>query len=129
VGRAGYHIWNNTSKNDKKEKTCLLVDKAIPDDSNVKTKETEKLNKYKDLEIKVSRSWKVRAKTLPVITAALATNKEVLDQNLQLLPGNLLTTELQKITLMSTAHIIRDGVNCFDLLLRFGFSRRPPPNN
>jgi hypothetical protein len=61
---------------------------------------------YKDLEIKVSRSWRVRAKTLPVITAALATIKGELDQNLQLLPGNLLAIELQKITLMSTAHII-----------------------
>jgi len=28
------------------------------------------------------------------------------DQNLQLLPGHLLVTELQKITLMNTTHII-----------------------
>ena len=32
---------------DKKEKTCLLIDIAIPDDSNANTKETEKLSKYK----------------------------------------------------------------------------------
>jgi hypothetical protein len=32
-----------------------LIDIAIPDDSNFNTKETEKLNKYKDLEIEVSR--------------------------------------------------------------------------
>jgi len=38
-----------------KEKTHLLIDIAIPDDSNVNTKETEKLNKYKGLEDKVSR--------------------------------------------------------------------------
>jgi len=45
---------------------------------------------------------------LPVITAALATIKEGLDQNHQMLPGNPLARELQKITLMSTAHIIRE---------------------
>jgi len=95
-------------QHDKNKKTCLLINTAIPDDSNVQTKETEKLSKYKDLEIKVSRSWKVRAKTLPVIIAALATIKEVLDQNLQLLQSNPLAIELQKITLMSTAHIIRE---------------------
>jgi hypothetical protein len=61
---------------------------------------------YKHLENKVSRSWKVRAKTLPVTTAALATIKEGLYQNLQLLPGHLLAIPLQKITLISTAHFI-----------------------
>jgi len=33
---------------DKIEKTCLLIDMAVPDDSNNDTKETEKLSKYKD---------------------------------------------------------------------------------
>jgi hypothetical protein len=63
---------------------------------------------YKDLEIKMSRSWKVRAKTWPVINAALAKIKEGSDQNLQLLPGNPLAVELQKINLMSSAHIIHE---------------------
>jgi hypothetical protein len=30
---------------DEKKKTCLMIDRAIPDDSNVKTKETEKVSK------------------------------------------------------------------------------------
>ena len=52
----------------KKEKTCLLIDIAIADDSNVSTKETEKLSKYNDLEIEVGRMWKVRSKVVPVTT-------------------------------------------------------------
>jgi hypothetical protein len=47
---------------DKKEKTRLLFDTLIPDVSNINTKETEKLSTYKDLEIKLSRMWKVRTK-------------------------------------------------------------------
>jgi hypothetical protein len=35
----------------RKEKNCLLIDIDIPDYSNLNTKETEKLSKYKDLEI------------------------------------------------------------------------------
>jgi hypothetical protein len=35
----------DTVTHDTKEKTCLLINIAISDDSNVNTKETEKLNK------------------------------------------------------------------------------------
>jgi hypothetical protein len=77
---------------DKKEMTCLLIDRATPDYSNVNTKQTAKLSKYKDLETEVSRMWKVRTKIVPVIRGALGTIK-----NLQLLPGLLSAIQLQKI--------------------------------
>jgi hypothetical protein len=49
---------NNNNNND--------FNVVTPDGSNVNTKETEKLSKYKDLEIEVSRMWKVRTKVVPV---------------------------------------------------------------
>ena len=90
---------------DKKkiEKTCLLIYIAIPDNSNINTKETKKLTKYRDLEIEVSRVWRLRTKIVPVITDELATIKK---QNLQLLPGQPVAIGLQKPTLMSMVHII-----------------------
>jgi len=51
--------------------------------------------------------WNVRTKIVPVIIVALGTIKKGSDQNLQLLPGHLSAIELQKITPMSTVHIIR----------------------
>jgi len=51
--------------------------------------------------------WELRTKILPVVIGVLKTIKKGLEQNLQLLPGHLSTRELQKITLTSTAHIIR----------------------
>jgi len=45
----------------------------IPDDSNVNTKEYEKLNQYKDQETEVSRMCKVGIKIASVITGALGT--------------------------------------------------------
>ena len=81
----------------KKKKTCLLIDIAVP--------QTEKLSKYKDLEMEISRIRKVKTKILPVIIGALGTIKKGLDKNLQLLPGHPSAAGLQKITLMSTAHI------------------------
>ena len=44
----------------KKEKTCLLIDITIPDDSNVNAEETEKLSKYKDPEIDINWIWNLR---------------------------------------------------------------------
>jgi len=48
--------------------------------------------------------WKVRTKIVPVVTGELETIKKGLDQNLQLLPDHPSAIELQKITLISTAH-------------------------
>ena len=44
---------------------------------------------------------------MPIIIGALGIIKKGLDQDLQLLPGHPSAMELQKITLMSNAHIIR----------------------
>ena len=40
----------------KKDKTCLLIDMTIPLDTNTSVKTTEKLTKYKDLEIEVEQN-------------------------------------------------------------------------
>ena len=50
--------------------------------------------------------WNVRTKIVPIVTGALGTIKKGLDQKLQLFPGHPWAIELQKITLMSTAHVI-----------------------
>jgi len=52
----------------------------------------------------------VRTKTVPVIIGALGTINKGLYKKLQLLPGHPLATGLQKITIMSTAHIIHKVV-------------------
>jgi hypothetical protein len=49
---------------------------------------------------------KVMTEIVPVIIGALGTIRKGLDQTLQLLPGHPSAIELQKITLMSTTHII-----------------------
>ena len=71
----------------KEDKTHLLIDTTIPLDTNTSVKTTEKLNKDEDLEIEVERMWEQNY-----------TNK---------LPGNINIHELQKITLLSTAHLLR----------------------
>ena len=45
---------------------------------------------------------------MPIIPGALGAIKKGLDQNLQSLAGHPSAVELQKVTLMSTAHTIRE---------------------
>ena len=91
----------------KKDKTCLLIDMTVPLDDNTSVKTTEKLNKYKDLEIEVERMWGLKTTTIPVVIGALGTIKKVIENYINKLPGNINIHELQKITLLSTAHLLR----------------------
>jgi hypothetical protein len=110
----------------------VIIIIAIPDDSNVNTKETEKLRKYEVLVVEVSRMRKVRTRSMPVMTEALGTIKKGSDQNLQLLPGHPSAMLLQRVTLTNEhriQHLSSAGVNRFDLLLRYGLTGRQPPND
>jgi hypothetical protein len=44
----------------KKDKTCLLIDVAIPSEKNVIQKEAEKKLKYKNLSIEIQRMWNMK---------------------------------------------------------------------
>ena len=54
----------------KKEKTCTLIDVAIPADRNVFQKEAEKKLIYKSLCIEIQRMWNVECAIVPVIIGA-----------------------------------------------------------
>jgi len=73
----------------------------------------------------------VRTKSVPVIVGALRTINKGSDQNLQLLPGHPSAMELQKITLMSTAHtsFVKSWGKSLPSLLRSGLTTRLSPNN
>ena len=54
----------------KKEKTCTLIDVAIPAERNVVQKEAEKKLKYKSLGIEIQRMWNLKCTNIPVIIGA-----------------------------------------------------------
>ena len=91
----------------KKENRCLLIDVAVPDDANIPIKEVEKISKYKDLEIEISRMWKTKTKVIPVVAGALGTLKIGFKKHLNELPCQVSPEHIQKIALLGTAHILR----------------------
>ncbi|XP_068720702.1 uncharacterized protein [Montipora capricornis] len=92
---------------DKKEKSCLLIDTSIPTEKNTSVKVTEKLSKYKDLEIEIERTWGMKTTTIAVVIGALGLTKKGLEKYTKQIPGNIKISELQKIALLGTSPILR----------------------
>jgi hypothetical protein len=61
---------NKTIIKNKKGKTCLLIDVAIPSDKNVIQKEAEKKLKYKNRSIEIERMWNMKCFVISVTTGA-----------------------------------------------------------
>ena len=65
-----------------KEKTCTLIDVAIPADRNVVQKEAERKLKYKSLCIEIQRMWNMKCTIIPVIIGATGIVTRSLRKNL-----------------------------------------------
>ena len=108
---------NNNSRPDiviknKKEKTCTLMDVAIPADRNVVQKEAEKKLEYKSLCIEVKQMWNLKCTIIPVIIGATGIVTRSLRKNLEAVPGKHSIDSLQKTAILGTSHIIRKALQC-----------------
>ncbi|XP_071795627.1 uncharacterized protein [Asterias amurensis] len=92
---------------DKKDQRCILIDVSIPSERNTSIKVAEKLSKYKDLEIEISRMWSMKTETIPVVIGALGLVKKGLEKFIERIPGSISINLVQKIALLGTAHILR----------------------
>ena len=80
---------------------------AISGDRNVIKKEAEKILKYKELTIEIQRMWNIKTKVIPVIIGATGTISKTFRKYVSNIPGKHEVKELQKTTILGTAHILR----------------------
>jgi hypothetical protein len=80
----------------KKDKTCLLIDVAIPSDKNVIQKEAEKKLEYKNSSIEIQRMWNMKCFVIPVIIGATEIVSKSLQKYLETIPGQHSIDFLQK---------------------------------
>jgi hypothetical protein len=92
---------------DKSKKKAIIIDIAIPNDVNIKSKEHEKITKYQPLAEELSRIWKVKTKVIPVVVGALGALTSTHEQWLSEIPGQQDSNKIQKCTLLGTAKILR----------------------
>ena len=84
-----------------------MMDVAVPSDQNISLKEFQKLSKYKDSEIEVTKMWKLKTKIIPAVTGALGMIKKGTQNFIDQIPGKTSLQGILKIVLTSTAHILR----------------------
>jgi hypothetical protein len=96
----------------KKEKTCTLMDVAIPTDRNVVQEESEKKLKYKSLCIEIHRMWDLKCTIIPVIIGATGIVTRSLRKNLEAVPGKNSIDSLRKAAILGTSRIIRKVLQC-----------------
>ena len=89
---------------DKKQRTCQLIEISVPTERKTSIKTTEKLSKYKDLEIEIE---KMKATTIPVVLGILGLVKKGIERHINKIPRNILIQEAEKCILLGTAHIFR----------------------
>jgi hypothetical protein len=96
----------------QKERTCTLIDVAIPAYRNVVQKEVENKLKYKSLCIEIQRMWNLKCAIIPVIIGATRIVTRSMRKNLEAVPGKHSIVSLQKTTILGTSHIIRKVLQC-----------------
>ena len=69
-------------------------------------KKAEKIFKYKDSAIEIQRMWNVKTEVKPVLTGATGTISKSFRKNPSNIPGKHEIKELQKISILGTAHIL-----------------------
>ena len=52
---------------DKKERSCKIIDFAVPGDSRIEEKEKDKVEKYQDLGMELQKIWNVKVKIIPLV--------------------------------------------------------------
>ena len=90
---------------DKRDKSCQIIDVAIPEDNAVREKEDEKVEKYQDLAREVLKMWGVRSKVIPVVVGALGSIPLRLNDNLRAIEVGIPVGLIQRCAL--SARILR----------------------
>ena len=101
------HSWPDIVCINKKTKSCLIIDIAIPGDKNIITKEQEKIDKYQDLQTELGKLWKLKTEVVPVVVGALATTSQNLNIYIKKIDVPIVTSCLQKTVILGTAFTLR----------------------
>ena len=99
---------------DKKKKTCLTIDIAIPaaGDNRVGKKEQEKIEKYQELRQEIAKIWGMKkVEVIPVIVGTLGAVSKKIEKWIDKIQINIKVEHLQKTALLGTARILRKVLN------------------
>ena len=92
---------------DKKERSCKIIDFAVPGDSRIEEKEKYKIEKYQNLGRELQKIWNVKVKIIPLVVGSLGGIPKQFGNRLKEIGITVGTTQVQKTALLGTARILR----------------------
>ena len=93
---------------DKKAKSCVIIDVAIPGDCRIREKEIEKIEKYQNLKRELKRLWSLKkVEVVPVVVGALGCISKGFSGWMDTLGIKLNVGMVQKSVLLGTTRILR----------------------
>ena len=92
---------------DKKERSCKIIDFAVPGDSRIQEKEKDKIEKYQDLGRELQKIWNVKVKIIPLVVGSLGAIPKQFGNRLKQIGIAVGTAQVQKTVLLGTARILR----------------------
>ena len=97
----------------KNERSCAIIDMAIPGDIRVGEQEKEKIERYQEIKREIKRMWNNRSiNVIPVVVGALGSTSKKLKKCIVELGVIINTALLQKAALLGTARILRKVLDC-----------------
>ena len=92
---------------DKKERSCKIIDFAVPRDSRIEEKEKDKIEKYQELGRELQKIWNVKVKIIPLVVGSLGAIPKQFGNRLKQIGIAVGTAQVQKTVLLGTAGILR----------------------
>ena len=92
---------------DKKERSCKIIDFAVPGDSRIEEKEKDKIEKYQDLGREFQKIWNFKVKIIPLVVGSLGAIPKQLGNRLMQIGITAGTAQAQKTVLLGTTGILR----------------------
>ena len=97
----------------KNERSCAIIDIAIPRDIRVSETEKDKIERYQELKREIKRMRNIRSiRFIPVVVGALGSTPKKLKKWIEELGVVISTALLQKPALLGTARILRKVLDC-----------------
>ena len=91
----------------KKERSCKIIDFAVPADSRIEEKEKDKIEKYQDLERELQNIWNGKVKIIPLVVGSLGAIPKQFGNRLKQIGITARTAKVHKTVLLETARILR----------------------
>ena len=94
---------------DKKDRSCKIIEFAVPGDSRSEEKEKDKIEKYQDLGRELPKIWNVKVKIIPLVVGSLGAIAKQFGnrwKEIGITVGSYLQ-EVQKTVLLGMARILR----------------------